>query len=219
MLRCVIFDLDNTLVDSDLDFAQIKAEIGTDMSILEFRATQDQAGQLRVDEILGRHERRAAATCDLLAGARELLDFLQGRGVKTALLTRNSRTSVETVMDCHNVTFDCVVTREDSEPKPSPAPVLFICEKLRVKPANTMMVGDYLYDMQSGKRAGATTMLVESRHRHRFEFDADYEVASLHEALDVVRDMLDAQRRTRDDEGRRTGDEGRMTKDETSSRR
>lgn len=28
MLRCVIFDLDNTLVDSDLDFAATGAEIG-----------------------------------------------------------------------------------------------------------------------------------------------------------------------------------------------
>ena len=34
-LRCVIFDLDSTIVDSDLDFAAIRVEIGTDGLILE----------------------------------------------------------------------------------------------------------------------------------------------------------------------------------------
>ncbi len=43
MLRCVIFDLDNTIVDSDLDFAAIKAEIGTDEPILEYAAAVDGA--------------------------------------------------------------------------------------------------------------------------------------------------------------------------------
>ena len=72
MLRCVIFDLDNTLVDSDLDFAAIKAEIGTDQPILEYRAAAGEAEQRRVDAILDRHERRAAATCNLCDGAREM---------------------------------------------------------------------------------------------------------------------------------------------------
>ncbi len=194
MLSCVIFDLDHTLVDCDLDFARIKAEIGTDMPILEYRDTVDAAGKERIDEILDRHECRAAGKCDLSAGARELLDFLRSRGVKTALLTRNSRKSVRTVMGRHGMAFDCVLTRQDSEPKPSPAPVRLICRKLGIAPAEAMMVGDYLYDMQSGSRAGTMTLLVDSPHRDRFEFDADYEVASLHEALDVIKSLLDGRK-------------------------
>lgn len=192
-LECVIFDLDNTLVDSDLDFAQIKREIGTDQSILEYRAGADAVEQRRVDEILDRHERRAAETCPLCEGARELLDFLKAREVRTGLLTRNSRKTIARVMERLRMDFDVTLGREDSEPKPSPAPVLHICERLGVAPAKSLLVGDYLYDMQSAERAGAMTMLVDSRHRHRFEFDADYEVANLHEAIAVVERLLDAE--------------------------
>ena len=191
MLRCVIFDLDNTLVDSDLDFARIKAEIGTDRPILEYRASLDEEGQRRVDNILERHEAAAAGTAALLDGARELLDFLESRGVGTALLTRNSRASVETLCARHGFVFDFTVTRHDAEPKPSPAPVLLICKELNVAPEDALMVGDFLYDIQSGQAAGARTMLLDGPHRHRFEIEADYEAATLHEALEIIQKMLD----------------------------
>ena len=86
MLRCVIFDLDNTLVDSPLDFAAIKAEIGADAPILEHRETVGPEEQRRIDEILDRHETHAAARSDLFDGATELLAFLKKRSVRTALL-------------------------------------------------------------------------------------------------------------------------------------
>lgn len=191
MLRCVIFDLDNTLVDSDLDFVAIKAEIGTDQPILEYRATVDEAEQHRVDEILDRHERRSAATCELRDGARELLDFLDARNVRTALLTRNSRKSVETFVVRHGLHFDFSVTRHDAAPKPSPEPVLLICQKLGVRPDEALVVGDYLYDIQSGRAAGAKTLLLHGPYRDHFEADADFEAASLHEAAETIRGLLE----------------------------
>ena len=194
MLRCVIFDLDNTLVDSALDFGKIKAEIGTDQPILEYRATVGEAEQRRVDEILDRHEGRAAATCTLCAGARELLEFLRGRGLRAALLTRNSRTSVNTVLRRHGMAFDVVLSREDSAPKPSPEPALIICRRLGVRPEECLMVGDYLYDIQCGQAAGTRTMLVDGPHRKKFAAAPDYEVASLHEARDVIAAILDKER-------------------------
>lgn len=191
MLRCVIFDLDNTLVDSALDFGRIKAEIGTDQPILEYRATVDAVEQRRVDEILDRHESRAAATCSLCEGAAELLDFLRGRGVRTALLTRNSRASVTTVLARHGMSFDAVLSREDSAPKPSPEPVQIICRRLGVAPQDCLMVGDYLYDIQCGQAAGTRTMLVDGPHRKKFAAAPDYEVATLHEARAVIAGVLD----------------------------
>lgn len=190
MLRCVIFDLDNTLVDSPLDFAQIRAEIGTDQTILEYRASVDEAERRRVDEILDRHETRAAENSDLFDGAHELLDFLCAGHVRTALLTRNSRKSVATILARHTLRFDCVISREDAPPKPSPEPVLLICRILNVEPCDTLMVGDFLFDIQAGKAAGTRTMLLAGPHRHKFQVQADHEVASLHEALSVIRTLL-----------------------------
>jgi len=193
MLKCVIFDLDNTLVDSPLDFAKIKEEIGTDQSILEYRDTVDEAEQKRIDEILDRHESVAAEASELFDGARELLDFLNARKILTALLTRNSRRSVNTVLGRYGLRFDFIVSREDSAPKPSPEPVLLICERLGVKPSETLMVGDFLFDIQAGQAAGTRTLLLDGPHRHRFEVESDAEAASLHEALETIRARLDSE--------------------------
>jgi len=195
VLRCVIFDLDNTLVDSALDFTQIKAEIGTTQPILEYRAAADEAEQRRVDAILDRHESREAATCQLCNGARELLDLLDARNVRTALLTRNSRKSVTTLTARHGLRFDCTVTREDAAPKPSAEPVLLICRRLGLRPREALVVGDYLYDIQSGRAAGARTLLLDGPHRHKFEVDTDFEAASLRQALEIIRAILDEEGR------------------------
>ncbi len=189
-LECVIFDLDNTLVDSDLDFDQIKREIGTDMTILEYRAKADPAEQQRVDRILAEHEARAAETCTYCTGAWELLEFLKQHDVRTALLTRNSRRTIERVSERLGMGFDATLSREESEPKPSPKPIRQLCETLDVAPARTLMVGDFLYDMQAAERAGAMTLLVHSQHRHKFDYDADFEVETLHDAIPVVEELL-----------------------------
>jgi HAD superfamily hydrolase (TIGR01549 family) len=194
MLRCVIFDLDNTIVDSDLDFAAIRAEIGTDEPILEYRAAAGEAEKRRVDEILDRHESRAAKTCALCDGAVEMLSFLRTRGIRTALLTRNSRQSVNTVLARHRLQFDFIVSREDSAPKPSPQPIFLICERFGVRPGEALMVGDYLYDIQTGQAAGARTILVQGPHRHKFVAQPDHEVASLHEARAIIQKILEEEK-------------------------
>jgi len=194
MLRCVIFDLDNTIVDSDLDFAAIRAEIGIEGPLLEYRAQADEAEKRRVDEILDRHEQRAAVTCTLCEGAEEMLGFLRARGVRTALLTRNSRQSVNTVLARHKLQFDFIVSREDSAPKPSPEPVFLICKQFGVQPGEALVVGDYLYDIQTGQAAGARTILVQGPHRHSFTAQADYEAASLHEARAIIERILEEEK-------------------------
>jgi HAD superfamily hydrolase (TIGR01549 family) len=194
MLRCVIFDLDNTIVDSDLDFAAIRAEIGIEGPLLEYRNQADDAEKRRVDEILDRHESRAAGTCTLCEGAEEILSFLRAHGVRAALLTRNSRQSVNTILARHKLQFDFIVSREDSAPKPSPQPVFLICERFGVAPGDALVVGDYLFDIQTGQAAGARTILVRGPHRHSFEATPDYEVASLHEARAVMEKILEEEK-------------------------
>jgi len=190
MLKCVIFDLDNTLVDSDLDFAAIKAEIGSSEPILEYRAGCDERERRRIDAILSRHEERAAKSCALSAGAEALLEFLSENGVRTALLTRNSRASVETVLRRHGMRLDCVLSRDDSAPKPSPEPILLICRRLGIAPSEALMVGDFLYDVQCGQAAGARTMLVHGPHRDKFTAEPDFEVKDLREGRKVIAGIL-----------------------------
>lgn len=193
MLQGVIFDLDGTIVDSDLDFGAIRDEIGfVTGPILEFRDSQATAEQkARIDDVLGRHETRAAETCILQPGARALLAALRELDLRLALLTRNSARTVSTVLARHGLEFDTIVSREDAAAKPSPEPVFLICRRLSIRPEATLMVGDYKFDVESGANAGCRTVLLRTPIRSRFEASPDWEVDSLVEIVPIVMSCMD----------------------------
>ena len=187
MFAGVVFDLDGTITVNNLDFAEIRREIGLESShpILEYRETAPPQEQAHIDAILEKHERRAAETADLNHGAKHVLDHIAGMGLKTALLTRNSRASADTVMRRHELHFDMVVAREDAEPKPSPQPVLLIAEQLGIAPDRLLMVGDYKFDIMSGQAAGSKTALLLVRPMSD-EVTPDYVIESLGELVPIL---------------------------------
>jgi HAD superfamily hydrolase (TIGR01509 family) len=187
-IRGVVFDMDGTLTDSPLDFDLIRRESGIPAGrpVLEFMESADSATRDRVQAVLDRHEEHAAHACTLRSGAREVTDALRGRGVRTALLTRNSARAVETVLGRFGLSFDICLAREDSEPKPSPQPVRLIAERLGLEPGELLVVGDYVFDMQAGRAAGATTVLVRSAKLPEPPREADYVIDELAELLAFV---------------------------------
>ena len=58
------------------------------------------------------------------------------------------------------LTFDPVLAREDAPPKPEPDGILRICAAWGLLPSEILMIGDYIYDVDAGRRAGAQTALV-----------------------------------------------------------
>jgi HAD superfamily hydrolase (TIGR01509 family) len=163
--KAVIFDLDGTLTEPLLDFDAMRAEIGLPPGpILEQLARADAATRARADEILRRHEREAIARATLADGCVELLAHLEARGVPSAILTRNVREVVDTFTRTFGLTFAGVYTREDGPHKPSPAGVLALCARMGAAPADTLVVGDYKFDILAGRDAGCRTVLVTSTH-------------------------------------------------------
>lgn len=165
--------MDGTLTKPNMDFGALAAEIGEAMDepVLEYMEKVDEKERVRINSILERFEAQAAENAELNDGARELLDFVVRKGKKTALLTRNSRASADKVLSKHNLKFDCIVSREDAKPKPSPDPVLLIGRKLGILSKHLLIVGDYKFDVLCGKAAGAKTALL-CNHK---EFDAGVE--------------------------------------------
>lgn len=163
--RAVIFDLDGTLTEPLLDFDAMRAEIGLPPGpILEQLALADAATQARAEEILRRHEREAIARATLADGCPELLAHLAAREIPAAILTRNIREVVDTFVASFGFSFAAVYTREDGPHKPSPAGVFALCERMGVAPAETLVVGDYKFDILAGRAAGCSTVLVTSTH-------------------------------------------------------
>jgi len=161
-LKLVIFDLDGTLLASPLDFNAIRAEIGLPEGrpILEALEDLSPSERARAETIINRHETEAARASRLMPGAADLLAWLRTRGLKVALLTRNSRSSVEAAARRHGLAFDAAVTREDHEPKPSPRGVRHLMEACGARADETILVGDFRFDVEAGAAAGVRTIAV-----------------------------------------------------------
>jgi len=156
----VIFDLDGTLTRPLLDFDAIRARIGiTGGPILEAIEKMQGAERARAEEILLQHEWEAARTGELQEGAVEVVRRLR-ECHPVALLTRNTRPIVDYLLERHGFVFDAIRTREHGAVKPSPEPVLSLCREVNAHVQASWMVGDYLFDLQSGRSAGTRTVLM-----------------------------------------------------------
>lgn len=187
-LSAIIFDLDGTLTVPHLDFDQIRRELGLEQGpILEALAKMSDGQRTRAATVLERHEERAARESRLQEGACQTLASLKDRGFKTAILTRNARRWVDVVLEKHGLVVDAIRTRDDGAIKPSPEPIFSICAQLHCRPAASWMVGDYLYDIESGQAAGCrTVLLLGAGARPVFAERADYTVDRLVELLELV---------------------------------
>ncbi len=161
-LRGIIFDMDGTLVDSGLDFDAIRRDIGLPERhpILEgVEAIPAGPERERALEILHRHEHEGAVRATPYPGVVQLLERLDQLSLRSGVLTRNSRASVDTTFGQLGWTFDTVLTREDAPAKPDPTGVLAICRDWNLAPADVLFVGDYLFDLQAGHNAGTRAVL------------------------------------------------------------
>ncbi len=176
----ILFDMDGVVVHQRLDFPTIKREIwgDTDGYILERMATLDGEALARAEAILERHETAAAMEATATDGVRSFLAWMEAGGLRSGLVTRNSRKSVEIVLERLGLRFDAVVTREDAPPKPAPDPVLLACRRIGLQPSQVLFVGDFEFDMLSGRRAGTGTVLLRGGTQ-RSSVHADLTVDSL----------------------------------------
>ncbi|GMU37679.1 MAG: HAD family hydrolase [Phycisphaerae bacterium] len=184
----VIFDLDGTLTKPILDFDLIRRDIGIPSGpILEALERMGQEDRRRAEDILNHHEAHAATHSTLQEGAREVLLALRRRGYPTAILTRNARRWVDVVVSKHRLEVDAVRTREDGAIKPAAEPVLDLCRQLKADPTASWVVGDYLFDLQSGRLAGTRTILmIGDGPTPSFASAADHVIRRLAELLPLI---------------------------------
>ncbi|MCG8406121.1 MAG: HAD family hydrolase [Phycisphaerales bacterium] len=186
--RIVIFDMDGTLTRPNLDFDRIREEIGLgieDEPILEAMSRMTPGDRARTQAILQRHEDKAAAESQLQPGAAEVVSTVRASGIPAVLMTRNSRRSVGMFNHRHRIEFDLTWTREDGPMKPSPEPVIEICRRFEVDPADAWVVGDFHYDIRCGAAAGSTTVLLLDPESKKPDWadEADFIIYELPELL------------------------------------
>ncbi len=190
-----IFDLDGTLTVSAHDFEHMRRELGLEPQtpILEALHAMPAEEAAPLWESLNELEFFYAGKASVMDGAEQLLDLLHQSGCQLAILTRNTMPVVEhTLKACaidHFFPFEHILDRDACIPKPSPDGVQRLLEFWRADPDDTVMVGDYLYDLEAGKGAGVATIHVDTRSNSEdwSEF-TDIRVEGLGQIIDYLRD-------------------------------
>ena len=187
-----IFDLDNTLADSAIDFDAIRRalDLPPDKPILEEIGTRPATEASALHKRLEELERAYALRATPLPGAQALLAALAEHGCPRGILTRNSRANAfATLAGCGLVGFfaaDHVLGRDEAAPKPDPAGVQKLLAAWDAAPASAVMVGDFHYDLEAGHRAGIATIYYDPQDQRLWTDHADIRVQSHTELLALI---------------------------------
>ena len=187
MLQGIIFDMDGTITKPKVNFAAVEREIEEKIGfVLDHAERSSPEARERAMEILDRIETQAAIESELNEGVYELLDYIARKQLKTAILTRNCRKSVDTVLGKHNLHFEYIISRDDARPKPAPDAILLLSKMMNIHTDYLLMVGDYKYDIMCGKAAGTKTALLRSREEIESEVLPDFEIDTLREIIHII---------------------------------
>jgi HAD superfamily hydrolase (TIGR01509 family) len=170
------FDLDGTLVDSKLDFDQMREAIGIPNGepILEYLEKHPDPEFIKRGHELVRHfELIGAQAATWIPGARELLEKLNKANIPVAILTRNSREVTQLTVDSLDIPISYFLTRDDCLPKPHPEGLHLLAKYFSLSANNTVYIGDYLFDLQTAKAAGVTAALYTGGTSSPYANDAD----------------------------------------------
>ena len=181
MIKAVFFDVDGTIIDSkDLllkAFNLALEDIGEkpiDEKIFEI-AKYRQLGTISyyVTDVLGKPEKKAQMYAahmmhyseilknevQLVPGTLEVFQELRNGGIKIGIHTMQYRAMVDIVLNKFGIDADATVAHEEVENrKPAADQILKLCELLSVLPEESVVVGDWIGDIKSGKSAGAKTI-------------------------------------------------------------
>jgi HAD superfamily hydrolase (TIGR01509 family) len=191
-IKAVIFDLDGTITQPYFDFDAIRQEMGLERNsgpVLESMEKMTPGHRQDAERILHFHEQKAVTESKLNPGARQTLSALREAGICIGILTRNRRCNAHAIARKHDLKFDAVVGREDGPVKPDAFGVLRICQQFNVKPQESLLVGDYLFDLLCAKAAGAVAVLLANHERAgEFARYADFTIENIGEVLQIVTD-------------------------------
>ena len=199
-LQALLFDLDGTLVDTNLiharAFAQAFEENGYRVAVDRIAIEIGKGGDLLVGAILGKSanekdgdkirdawekhylELVKSQPVKVFDGAREIIEKAKARGLKIALATSGESSVMDAVEQSCGVKwrelFPTVVTNADAKTsKPAPDIISAATQKLGVPPLACAFIGDTIYDARACREAGVACFCVG---------DGQHEPADLREA-------------------------------------
>ncbi|RIZ53321.1 HAD family hydrolase [Vibrio sp. PID23_8] len=162
-IKAVVFDLDNTLVSSGMNFGELRRQLGCPQSedLLDFiDALEHPHHREHAHNVIFDYEVSDAKLSSPMLGCHELLAHLHRNKIKTAIVTRNCQIATQRKLEHNQIAVDRVITRECFPPKPDPLSLQMLAKEWRLLPHEVLYVGDYLYDLQVAYNAQMPSCLI-----------------------------------------------------------
>jgi phosphoglycolate phosphatase-like HAD superfamily hydrolase len=192
-IELVVFDLDGTLVSSHQTIYEATLHALKEVKVnyilpeeqfykrigLHFEDIFDEFGFKVPDfeEFIGIYKSIYFNYIDssiLYSGVEEIIMKLNDKKVKIALLTTKGQSQADEILRHFNLfeKFNYIMGRRPGiAHKPSPEPLLKICNDLNINPVKALIVGDSEMDVQCGKNAGIKTCAVTYGYRTTEELE------------------------------------------------
>ncbi|MFH1179795.1 MAG: HAD family hydrolase [Candidatus Bathyarchaeota archaeon] len=180
--RAVVFDLDGTLVESQIDYEKMGTQIkelleemgmnehiedrrkayavirGGAETLLEYGLPKENLASTlnRLDQIMNNIELDALPTMQLKPNAAETLIKLQEYGIRLGVATRSHGGYAIQALTKFNLThyFHGVIGRDETPyPKPDPRHLLSTIDLINAKPEETLYIGDTTTDLTTSQAA------------------------------------------------------------------
>lgn len=182
-MRCVLLDIDGTLLDSNdahaRTWVQAMRQHGVEVELEAVRASVGMGGDLLLarlagldhekglgKKIAGEHKRLFLAELPRLRpfpGVRDLLLRMKGGGLRLVVATSAGAGELVPLLEQANVAdlVDHATTSSDAEvSKPAPDIIEAALAKGQAAPAEAIMLGDTPYDLEAATRAGVAMVAV-----------------------------------------------------------
>jgi HAD superfamily hydrolase (TIGR01509 family) len=187
-----IFDLDGTLTVPIHDFDAIRKTLGIPLGedILKYITSREktiaESMYRKLDEIeieLAEHTKPAE-------GVLELISILHHNNTQLGIITRNTKEnacrSLKKIDLLPYFPNECILGRLQAPPKPDPEGIITLLDIWQTTPNQAVMVGDYKFDLQTGRSAGTATIHVGPSGKPRWPELTDIHVTSLQELVRML---------------------------------
>ena len=179
--------MDGTLTVPAIDFVAVREELGVaEGDILTAIDKWNSAKQQWAWQVIEKHEEAGRENGELQPGSRDTLLNFKRAGVLLAIITRNSMAAVNDYLTLAGIEFNLVITREFDYLKPDPRVVEHIISRWGFPHREMLIVGDYIHDIECGRRAGIKTCFFENPEARSFAEHADYTVRDFQELEKLV---------------------------------
>jgi HAD superfamily hydrolase (TIGR01549 family) len=197
-IKAIIWDLDGTLIYFNIDFVKARRNainilrkngvpkhlLSLEFSILdnvakarEFFKTTDLSKQ-KVEEIIKevdnniiKVEFEAAKKAKMVNGIDQVLDYAKAKNLKQAIFTFNTTNNAEISLNTVKLRhyFEIIVGRDNiNNLKPHPEHLTYICNHLKIKPSEVLVIGDSSRDIEAAINVGAYSIALDTKKPNFF---------------------------------------------------